>query len=38
MKMMYIHIAILAYFFTDTLNWQVRETGETFIKYFLGKI
>ena len=36
--MKYIHIAVFAYFFTDALNWQVRETGETFIKYFLGKI
>ena len=23
MKMTYIHIAVLAYFFTNTLNWQV---------------
>ena len=30
---MYVHITILAYFFTDTLNWQVLRGKE---KYFLN--
>ena len=28
MKMMYIRVAILAYFLTDTLNWQVLKGKE----------
>ena len=34
MKMTYIPITVLAYFLTDTLNWQVLWS----IKYFYGKL
>ena len=35
MKMTYIRVTILAYFLTDTLNWQVLEGKE---KYLLDSL
>ena len=31
MKITHIHITILAYFFTDTLNWQVLLSKEKYL-------
>ena len=33
--MMYIHITVLAYFLTDTLNWQVLWGKEKYLLYSL---
>ena len=36
--MKYMRITILAYFLTDTLNWQVLYDEKLLFKYFFWKI